>query len=433
MFFCLLFAGATSLKAESPPEFMVQMEFVNKHPAIPPASFAAKPRKLWRAGDAYFASLETPDYENGIHGLIVTHEPHSWMVNLFTRSAKHILDTAASQVVRAPVFSYVRNDVVRKLEFGREVAFFLEHKAKHTAGGRLNGIKVDQYDLDVEAVHLKLIVDSVKRVPLQVQIRNDNNDHTVEYLSFDDHVKFDPSVFVLSPGISVEEAEPSPAKAADKKDIKNPWMGDFMTHYYQRPDPSRVADSLRAIKEDRLLNDSSPLFNFYAPIMRNNPELISSWVQVGKELGSGIRQFIYFALRECGSEQCLNELRKNPYGYDEQGMKVFSDSKRYTVETVPLNSPGSLDYIWADFLATGSDVGVRRIARLVGEKWPLFESKSLHGGELLVVGAARWSLVSNAEQHQKVLSVLKEESDRIPALKKVLGEVRSDSAQDRRN
>lgn len=215
------------------------------------------------------------------------------------------------------------------------------------------------------------------------------------------------------------------SKEAHKKEIKNVWMDDFMTHYYEHPNPSRVSDSLKAIKEDHLENNLFSLTGFYAPIMRANPDMISDLVQTARDLGSDMRKFVYFILRQCGSEQCLNELRKNPYGYSERGMKIYVSVKPFTVETLPLNSPASLDYVWADFLATGSDSGVRRIVKLVGDKWPLVESKKLDFGEMLIVGAAHWSLVSNAEQHSIVLQILKEESENLPALKKVLVEVGS--------
>ena len=342
-----------------------------------------------------------------------------------TRSAKHIVDTSTSQVAHAAVFSWARNDLVRKLEFGIELQFFLEQKAKETNGGEINGVKVQQYDLDIESTHLTLMIDLKKQTPLRVQMKDANGEFTIDYLSFDKHVKFDPSVFTVPNGISVENAESDESKSTDRKDLKNAWLGDFMSRYYEHPNPSRITDSLTAIKEDHMLKNFFSLSGFYAPIMRQNPEMISSWIQAAKDLGSDMREFIYFSLRQCGSEKCLSELRQNPFGYDEQGMKTFAEFKSPTVETIPLTSPDSLDFLWADFLATGSDVGPRRIARLVGAKWPLFESKNLHGGELMVVGAAHWSLVSNAEQHQKVLRVLKEESAHTPALKKVLGEVRS--------
>lgn len=412
------------LLAETPPKFMTQIEYINRQPSIPPDSFAAKPHKLWRAGEARLTSLEAPDYENGIHGLLITNEPHSWVVNLFSRSANHILDTSKDQTVHASVFSFARNETIRKLEFGSEISYFLERHAKRTRGNQVDGVLADQYDLDIDSVHLRLMVDPKKRIPLQIQMQDGKNDYRLDYLSFDDHVKFDPSVFKVPEGISVQETDSDQATRG-KREPKNAWISDFITHYYEHPNPSRVADSFKAIKEDSMLDNSYMLTGFYAPIMRGNPEMIPSWIQTAKGLGPNMQRFIYFTLRQCGSEKCLAVLRQNPFSFDEQGVIVFSDLKPATIETMPLTSPSSLDFIWADFLATGSDIGVKRIVKLVGEKWPLFESENLHGAELRVVGAARWSLVSNAQQHPKVFNALKAESEHTPALKKIIDEVRS--------
>jgi len=421
----VLFFCASSAHAEDLPKFMTHIEYAYKTPSTSQYAFTPKPLNLWRAGTAFLTIVEAPDYANLTYGKLITHEPDSWAVNLVTKSAKHVLDTEASQLVHAPIFPWKENKEIRNLEFGRELSFFLEQKAKATEGEKLRGVKSQQYELVFGSAKLILLVDPKTKVPLRAQLRDGEQEFVIDYLTYEDHLTFDPSVFALPPGISVEEAKSERPRPQESKDDTGAWLGPYMTYYYLHPDPSRIAESLKVVNDQGLLKNFLSMSGFYAPIMRQNPDMLPGWIQAAKEQGADMRQFMYFSLRECGSERCLSELRKNPYDFDDEGVKHFAEVKPQSVDSIPLASPEVLDFLWTNFLATGSDVGPRRIAKLVGEKWPLFESKELHAEELLIVGAAHWSLVSNAEQHKKVLSILKEESEHIPALKKVLEEVRS--------
>ena len=86
---CVL-AGA--IFAEEPPKRMTKMEVVLHSPDAPTGSFAAKPRVFYRAGNRYCRVEETPDPDQGIHGLMIINEPDWWMVNLFSKTARHGVD-----------------------------------------------------------------------------------------------------------------------------------------------------------------------------------------------------------------------------------------------------------------------------------------------------------------------------------------------------
>jgi hypothetical protein len=68
-----------------------------------------------------------------------------------------------------------------------------------------------------------------------------------------------------------------------------------------------------------------------------------------------------------------------------------------------------IDMLWGDFIATGSDEPVKRIIDVLAWLHP--------GGEhsQMAVGAsARWSLLGNAVQHERVLQICKAELARRP-------------------
>ena len=75
------------------------------------------------------------------------------------------------------------------------------------------------------------------------------------------------------------------------------------------------------------------------------------------------------------------------------------------IEKIPLEQ-GSwvLDALWGNFMATGNKVPVVRIMSTL----PWSDVKG-DVNRLLIGGAARWSLTSNAVQHQRVLEICEEE------------------------
>jgi hypothetical protein len=61
--------------AQQPPESMTELSVRLQSREVPEESFAAKPKLMCRAGNAYCRTDELPDPENGIHGLMIINEP----------------------------------------------------------------------------------------------------------------------------------------------------------------------------------------------------------------------------------------------------------------------------------------------------------------------------------------------------------------------
>ena len=51
-------------------------------------SFATKPKTMYRAGNGHCRTEESPDIEQGLHGLMIVNEPDVWMLNLLTTPEK---------------------------------------------------------------------------------------------------------------------------------------------------------------------------------------------------------------------------------------------------------------------------------------------------------------------------------------------------------
>jgi len=167
-------------------------------------------------------------------------------------------------------------------------------------------------------------------------------------------------------------------------------MDDFykiLTYYYLNPQPSKLGSILKIMlaKNERV---DSPAFGssayFFATVAHNDPTFLDSLKQI-KESYSGIQKDAI--------EWMINhaENYKSPL----------------------LDSAEHLDYLWAEFSATGKEEPVKKIISAVGQPDIRSGDKFIAGPALvkaLVKGAAEWSLVSNAKQHKKVYEIIQREA-----------------------
>lgn len=106
------------------PQKLVHIVLTDVTPGVAAGSFAAQPRTYYRLGNNKLRIEEAPDQVNGIHGLIVVAEPDIWMINLFDKTGKHVVDPGPTFNAVAPVIA-VRGVPAKLagLELGCEAEF----------------------------------------------------------------------------------------------------------------------------------------------------------------------------------------------------------------------------------------------------------------------------------------------------------------------
>lgn len=72
------------------------------------------------------------------------------------------------------------------------------------------------------------------------------------------------------------------------------------------------------------------------------------------------------------------------------------------LSTLKITTPTTLDMLWASFMATGNDIYVENIIKVLQ-----IEEENASVQDLLLLSSAQWSLTSNAKQHPKVLKICK--------------------------
>lgn len=98
--------------------------------------------------------------------------------------------------------------------------------------------------------------------------------------------------------------------------------------------------------------------------------------------------------------QKLKNLDPDYTGFQKEALqRIIKVTKDFISPTA--NSPEHLDYLWSEFIATGSEAPVKKIIGVLG--YPDT------GMNMVLIGAAEWSLTSNARHHEKVYSIIQEQ------------------------
>jgi hypothetical protein len=136
-----------------------------------------------------------------VYGLLIINEPDVWLINLYDKSVKHIVDTGRSSIVHIPVFSPEgRIAGLKELELGRELSFFTKSHAARSQGEAIKGVATERYRMAVGGATVILWIDVKSKAPLRIALIRAKQTVTLEYLAYED-LPFDASLFQPPPGL----------------------------------------------------------------------------------------------------------------------------------------------------------------------------------------------------------------------------------------
>lgn len=203
----------------------------------------------------------------------------------------------------------------------------------------------------------------------------------------------------------------------------------WVAFYYRHPEPERIADAIRYMSASGILDKDhavAPMFGFLSGVFRDHPGRVRAWV--GKEdavedrhLGVLVLAVWYARLPE-SREIAGALLARRPEL--EANMGFVHTQPPATVERIPIERGAwVLDALWGKFMATGDSAPVERIIGVL--PWAEAEGDA---DRMLIGGAARWSLTSNAVQHPRVLEICLRAEQRLAGVEAAkLAEVISDA------
>jgi hypothetical protein len=211
----------------------------------------------------------------------------------------------------------------------------------------------------------------------------------------------------------IKESKKKTVKSSDNLNSKFKSQEDFgkwLMYYYQNPEPDEVLAAVKYMSQSGLLdgeNVSPPLFGFLAGVLKDNPDRVSEWIDKLTSIKESHLGIVVLGLWYANLPSSQNRVYaildnhpslKSQFAFLEKGSPM-------DVEQIPLeNGAWVLDALWGKFAATGGKAPVVRIISSL----PWLEVKG-DVKKLMIGGAARWSLISNAEQHERVLMFCREE------------------------
>lgn len=204
LFAFVFLVGALSSVASEMPTTMKVIKVRRIEPKPEPGSFDGEPVSYWVCGTGHGRMEAEP--EGDLQMLMIMSDPNIWMINLVSKTGRHIVDHRPPLIVHFSIFGPALPSEKGKpqLDLGHEVDFFRANSA-NMSDTELNGKKARKYEVVLEGKRAFLLTD-LSDVPLQVGLADDKETTLLEYVTYRE-VSTDPAFFRVPEGIEVAPEE----------------------------------------------------------------------------------------------------------------------------------------------------------------------------------------------------------------------------------
>lgn len=183
--------------------------------------------------------------------------------------------------------------------------------------------------------------------------------------------------FALDPNPQGDETPLYIKEALSKEGLSMEDINKFTTYYYLNPQPDKLIRTLKFfLNQEQMLTDPihlGPMEHLVATVAHEDKAVLNS----------------------------LKLLKGQYSGMQNQSIGRIIDQAENFISPNP-DSAKNLDYLWAEFFATGKDEPVKKIISVLN-----YSARDLEAG--LLIGTAEWSLASNAKEHKKVYGIIQME------------------------
>ena len=232
-------------------------------------------------------------------------------------------------------------------------------------------------------------------------------------------------LIILSLAIQVSHAQDS----FESQEELSKWL----MFYYQNPEPEKIPGAVRYMSKSGMLDNKnaySPIFGFLAGVIKENPNKAKIWAQELNSIKSdhyGVVILGIWYAKVAQSKKVVYEILDSNESLNKK-FAYLRKGEPMEITEIPLEQGvWVLDSLWGQFFATGKKYPVARIT----EALPWVDIKG-DTNRLLTGGAANWSVISNAVQHDRVFSILSEMANETPDntyLAKVINDARDERAK----
>lgn len=225
-----------------------------------------------------------------------------------------------------------------------------------------------------------------------------------------------------------ENLKPDPLAKIDLKDLNNvDSLTNWMTYYYLRPQPEMLVPALLLSDKLGLLqgDSSAPLQAFASRVFAQNPEKVKDWFTQLAGMSDTGKTIVLTSIWWSNSKEAKELLAAISEQLPEKARAEFRkqiDSQPPEIDKMDIESPDVLDMLWGCFSATGDEKYVKRLIDTLA--WGKSDNKNLP--KMLIASAARWSLASNIEQHERVKEICESVQKQNPEVKPYLDKLFED-------
>jgi hypothetical protein len=208
-------------------------------------------------------------------------------------------------------------------------------------------------------------------------------------------------------------------------------LGQWITYYYVQPEPQRVGEAIRAASSKGFMQNgkAAPFIGFIAGVANKSPSMAQTLAKQFATLAKVDQPVVILGVWYSGHPEAkplLERFLKTMPAHKAMIEHLLASAPLGLLELPLEEGPWVLDALWGYFMATGDAAPVARI--ITALPWV-----NIRGDvpRLLVGGAARWSLISNAIQHERVMAVCRNElASQSPDVRMVLSEVIASAEKD---
>jgi hypothetical protein len=209
-------------------------------------------------------------------------------------------------------------------------------------------------------------------------------------------------------------------------------LGRWITHYYANPEPHRVAEAIHAASSQGFMKNAqkaSPLIGFVAGVISKNPSMAQPLAEQLISLPEVDQPALILGIWYSSHPEAKPLLKELTQFMPKHKVMIdyLLNNDRPTLLELPLEQGAwVLDVLWGYFMATGDEALIVRIMSAL----PWINIKG-DVPRLLIGGAAKWSLISNAIQHKAVMTIcLNARMSQPKAVTDVLREVIAEAEKD---
>lgn len=203
----------------------------------------------------------------------------------------------------------------------------------------------------------------------------------------------------------------SSAYAADENFNDAEKLGRWITYYYSKPEPQHLTEAILAASSQGFMKNgkkAAPFIGFIAGVVSKNPSIAQPLAEQLASLSEVDQPVVILGIWYSTYPEAkllLERLSKSMPHHKAMIDHLLANGRPGLLELPLEQGPWVLDALWGYFMATGDNAPVVRIISAL--PWVNVRGDV---SRLLVGGAARWSLISNAIQHERVMTVCRNES-----------------------